>query len=73
MAQKKCNLLIILLFLNHEKRLLIFGSICPKGFEDAQGVLITEYLPDSYMKDGSINYQKELQEMIDMAAGYGVL
>ena len=36
------------------------------------GVLVTDFLPESYVKDGSISYQREIQEAIDIAAGKGV-
>ena len=34
-------------------------------------VLVTDFLPASFVKDGSISYQAEIQKAIDMAAGTG--
>ena len=34
-------------------------------------VLVTDFLPDSYVKDGSVSYQKEIQKAIDKAAASG--
>ena len=36
------------------------------------GILVTDFLPESYVKDGSISYQKELQEALDEAAEKGI-
>lgn len=50
--------------------LILSGSILFLSFDN--GVLVTDYLPESYVKDGSISYQKEIQKAIDIAAGKGV-
>ncbi len=55
------------------KKILLFvlaSSILFLSFNN--GVLVTDYLPESYVRDGSISYQKEIQKAIDMAAGKGV-
>ena len=47
---------------------LIFILVISLSFSYADNyVYVTDYLPASYVKDGSINYQKELQKAIDAA------
>lgn len=51
--------------------IILFTSSLMLSFDNV--VMVTDYFPDSYVKDGSVSYQKEIQKAIDIAAETGAV
>lgn len=55
--------------------LIAIGSPMMWGAEppSIDAILVTDYLPQGFKRDGSVSYQKELQQALDAAAGKAIV